>query len=236
MLKEDGLRVSVIIPTLQEGNYIGDILSILTKSSQNLEIIVVDGGSSDGTVDIARKFTDKVYMLNKRGIGKARNYGASKASGDILIFMDADVQPSTDFIGKVLLAFRDRNVVGVTCNVMPRDPRPFEAAFFRFYNLLLRFFAHFKPHSRGEFFAVRREAFLKIGGFNENLPCIEDHDLALRLSKIGKIIFLKDLTVYESMRRFRQMGFLKVLKLWISNYISYLLFNRTISRYWRLVR
>jgi glycosyltransferase involved in cell wall biosynthesis len=236
MPREGSLKISVIIPTLQEGNYIGETLSVLAKSSKNLEIIVVDGGSNDETVDIAKKFTDKVYVFNERGIGRARNHGACKASGDILIFMDADVQPSTDFVEKILSAFRDRNVVGVTCNVMPRDPRPPEAAFFRFYNFLLRFFAHFKPHSRGEFFAVRREAFLKIGGFNENLPCIEDHDLALRLSKIGKIIFLKNLTVYESMRRFRQMGFLKVLKLWISNYIFYLLFNRTISSSWKPVR
>ncbi|MEM2341591.1 MAG: glycosyltransferase [Candidatus Bathyarchaeia archaeon] len=236
MSERNSLRISVVIPTLQESEYIGDMLSDLVKSSKDLEIIVVDGGSTDGTVDIAKRFTDKVYILDKRGIGRARNYGASKANGDILIFMDADIKFPIDFAEKIILAFRDKNVIGVICNIMPLDPSPFEEAFFRFYNFLLHLFTYFKPHSQGKFFAVRREAFLKVGGFNENLPCIEDHDLALRLSKIGRIVFLSDLTVYESMRRFKRMGFLRVLKMWISNYISYLLFNRTISKSWEPIR
>ncbi|MEM2719109.1 MAG: hypothetical protein QXJ13_07755, partial [Candidatus Bathyarchaeia archaeon] len=109
-------------------------------------------------------------------------------------------------------------------------------AFFLFYNLLLRLLSHVKPHSRGEFLAVRREAFLKIGGFDERLPCLEDHELAFRLSKVGRILFLSDLTVYESMRRFKRIGFLGVLKLWISNYISLILFNRTLSESWEPIR
>lgn len=229
-------KVSIVIPTLQEGKYIGSLLAKIISVDQSLEIIVVDGGSTDGTIEVAKKFTDKVYLLNKRGIGRARNYGAFNASGDIIIFMDADVEPQKDFIEKVLSAFKDERVVGATCNIMPKGSSPLLVAFFRFYNLLIWLFSYFKPHSRGEFLAVRRKAFLMVGGFNERLPCLEDHDLAFRLSKIGKVIFLRNLTVYESMRRFKRMGFLKVLNLWVSNYISLMLLNRTISRSWEPVR
>ncbi|MEM1998143.1 MAG: glycosyltransferase [Candidatus Bathyarchaeia archaeon] len=236
MVEEKPLRVSVVIPTLQEGKYIGRLLARIASVDPSLEIIVVDGGSTDGTVEVAGKFTDKVYVFNRRGIGRARNYGALKASGDIIVFMDADVEPPPDFVKKVLSAFRDRSVVGVTCNIMPKSSGPSLIAFFLFYNLLLRLLSHVKPHSRGEFLAVRREAFLKIGGFDERLPCLEDHELAFRLSKVGRILFLSDLTVYESMRRFKRIGFLGVLKLWISNYISLILFNRTLSESWEPIR
>ncbi len=236
MYKMDDLKVSVVIPTLQEGKYIGKLLSRLSKINPRLEIIVIDGGSTDETVSIAKKLADKVYVLRERGIGKARNYGAYKSNGEIIVFMDADIDPPPNFLKKIISVFNKKNVVGATCNIMPKNPSPFEYAFFRFYNLLLRLFAHFKPHSRGEFLVVRRNAFFKVGGFNEHLPCLEDHELVFRLSKIGKFIFLNDLIVYESMRRFRRMGFLKVLKLWISNYISLVLIHKTISRSWEPVR
>lgn len=236
MRSRDGLKVSIVIPTLQEGKYIGELLSRLSKVNSHLEIIVVDGGSTDETVSIARKFTNKVYVLKERGIGKARNYGACRSSGEIIVFMDADIDPPLNFLKKILSVFNEKNVVGATCNIMPKNPSPSEHAFFRFYNLLLRLFSHFKPHSRGEFLAVRRNAFFRAGGFDEKLPCLEDHELVFRLSKIGKFVFLNDLIVYESMRRFRRVGFLRVLKLWISNYISLFLFHKTISKSWEPVR
>ncbi|MEM1838269.1 MAG: glycosyltransferase [Candidatus Bathyarchaeia archaeon] len=236
MLGKNRLSASIVIPALQEEKYIGNLLSKIVSINPNLEIIVVDGGSTDNTVNIARKFTEKVYVLKERGIGKARNYGAHRASGDIIFFMDADVEPPQDFLEKTLSAFKRSDTVGVTCNIMPKDPSLCELAFFKFYNLLLYIVSFLKPHSQGKFFAVKREAFLKIGGFNENLPCVEDHEMAFRLSKVGRVVFLRNLTVYESMRRFRKEGFLKVLKSWIINYISLILYDRTVSKSWEPVR
>ncbi|MEM1514954.1 MAG: glycosyltransferase, partial [Candidatus Bathyarchaeia archaeon] len=200
------------------------------------EVIVVDGGSADRTVEIARNFTEKVYILGERGIGRARNHGASKATGDIIIFMDADADPPPDFIKKVISAFKRRHIIGVTCNIMPKDARPHELVFFKLYNLALFILSFFKPHSRGVFLAVRRDAFMRVGGFNEKLPCVEDHELVFRLSKINRVVFLRDLVIYESMRRFRKMGFLKVLKSWTVNYAWLVIFGRTVSRSWEPVR
>ncbi len=229
-------RISVVIPTFQEEKYIAATLSKLVKIKPSIEIVVVDGGSDDDTVKVAKRFTDKTYQIRERGISKARNYGAKQASGDIVVFLDADVSPPSNFVEKVLKAFNNSNVVGATCRIMPAQPRFTEFVFFQFYNLLIRLCTKFKPHSRGEFLAVRKKDFLMVNGFDENMPCLEDHDLAHRLSKQGKFMFITSLTVYESLRRFRKLGFSKVLSTWFTDYLFFLLRGKPLSKVWQPAR
>ncbi len=229
-------KVSVVIPTFQEEKYIAATLSKLVKIKPSIEIVVVDGGSDDGTVKVAKRFTDKTYQIRERGISKARNYGARQASGDIVVFLDADVSPPSNFVEKVLEVFNNSNVVGATCRIMPVQPKLTEFAFFQFYNLLIQLCTKFKPHSRGEFLAVRKKDFLKVNGFDENMPCLEDHDLTHRLSKQGKFMFITSLTVYESLRRFRKLGFSKVLSTWSTDYLFFLLRGKPLSKVWQPAR
>ncbi len=230
------LRISVIIPTFQEESYIGAMLSRLDRVKPPVEVIVVDGGSRDKTVQAAKQFTDKVYLLTKRGIAAGRNHGASKACGDILVFLDTDVVFPMSFPEKVLQAFLDSTVVGATCNIMPLRNEVGTTAFFKIYNLLIRTTTKFKPHSRGEFFTARKAAFQQANGFDETMPCLEDHDLAHRLSRLGKFVFISDLTVYESLRRFRQLGFWKVVSTWIVDYVFFMLRGKPLSREWKPIR
>ena len=236
MRRAEREKFSVIIPTYMEGRYIKRTLSILAGIDDPLEIIVVDGGSQDGTIKIAEGFTDKVYQTKERGISRAKNYGAEKASGIILVFLDADVIPPRNFAEKLRGVFNDSRTVGATCSIMPADPRPTELIFFIFYNGLLRLFSRFKPHARGEFMAIRRKAFMMINGFDENLPCLEDHDLSLRTSKLGKFVFIQDMTVYETLRRIRKIGLLKVVGTWVKDYISLVIRGKPVSKVWRSVR
>jgi len=229
-------RISVIIPTLQEENYIGTILSRLSKVKPPVEVIVVDGGSRDRTIELAKQFTNKVYQTRKKGIACGRNYGAQKASGDILVFLDADVTFPVTFVEKVLETFKDKTVVGATCNIMPMQFQLGATAFFKVYNMILRVFTRFKPHSRGEFFAVRKSAFKVARGFDESMPCLEDHDLANRLSKLGRFVFISDLTVYESLRRFRKLGFRRVIGTWFMDYVSFMFRGKPVSQVWKPVR
>lgn len=228
--------VSVIIPTFQEEKYLTTALSTLIKSRPKVEIIVVDGGSSDKTVQIAKNYTKKVYQIGRRGIAKAKNHGAKQASGNILVFMDADVQPDLDFLEKLSGTFSDSRVIGATCNVMPQEARFTEFFFSSFYNFLIRVISRFRPHSQGKFFAVRREFFREVNGFEEDLPCLEDHDLAFRLSGLGKIVFINDLTVYEFPRRFRRLGLLRVVMIWFMDYVFFMLRGKPISRIWPATR
>jgi glycosyltransferase involved in cell wall biosynthesis len=234
---ENHSAVSVVIPTLQEGGYIGATLTGLRRVSYlaPLETIVVDGGSTDNTIQIARAIADKV-LKTRRGISKARNLGAKHAGCDVIVFLDADVDLPSNAVERVLEVFGDRRVVGATCRIMPSHSGMIEKAFFSFYNGLIRLVCGFRAHSRGEFLAVRRNAFLAIKGFNEDLPCLEDHDLAYRLSKVGRFVFIDDLTVYESMRRFRTLGIREVVGTWIVDYLYYLILGKPLSMIWKPVR
>ena len=229
-------RISAVIPTFMEEHYIATLLSQLAKIEPPIEIVVVDSLSQDKTAEIAKRFTEKVYQIKERGIARARNYGANHASETLIVFLDADVKLPTNFAEKLHETFKDAKVVGATCHIMPEHGTFFEKAFFKFYNLLIRITAKFKPHSRGEFFAVREKEFMQVGGFDERLPCLEDHDLAHRLSKLGKFVFINDLTVYESMRRFRKIGFSKVVSTWIIDYIFLSLRGKPLSKVWQPVR
>ncbi len=233
--------ISVIIPTFQEEEYLATTLSRLTSTKSPVEVIVVDGGSQDNTVDIAKRFTNKVYRLSERGISKARNYGVKWSNADIVVFLDADVTPPNDLAEKVIETFKDQKVVGATCTVMPSRPRLAEQMFFLFYNQLIRVssvfpITRFKRHSRGEFLAVRKREFQKVGGFNESIACLEDYDLASRLATLGKFAFMKNLTVYESMRRIRKLGLFKTVWTWSVNFLSYMLRGKPIAEVWQPVR
>jgi glycosyltransferase involved in cell wall biosynthesis len=201
----------------------------------SFESVVVDGGSTDNTVQKARLFADKVYRT-ERGISKARNLGAKRADSEMLLFLDADVETPPDVVERILEVFKDSKVVGATCKIMPARSGIVEHAFFHFYNGVLKLICKVKPHSRGEFLVVRKKAFFAVEGFNEDLPCLEDHDLAYRLSKVGKFVFINDLTVYESMRRFRKLGISGVVGTWFVDYLFFLFRGKPLSTIWKPVR
>lgn len=234
--------ISVIIPTLEEERYIGKTLASLINFIPEIEIIVVDGGSKDKTVEIARRYTEKVFRITERGISKAKNLGAKYAQGDILVFIDADVAVPDDFLLRVIRIFQNPDIVGATCNIMPAKPKLFEFIYFFLLNLFIRFSikalpkTKFKLGSRGEFFAVRKKEFLKIGGFNEKIACLEDFDITFRLFEFRKFAFAEDLVVFESMRRIRKLGLSKILRVWTTEFLAYLIYGVPKSQVWKVVR
>jgi len=228
--------ISVIVPTLQEEKYLSKTLPKLVRLKPLVEIIVVDGLSQDKTVDVAKRFTNRVFQIGKRGIARAKNYGAKRANGEILVFLDADVNVPENFVNEVLEVFSSPKVVGATCNVLFVQPKFREAVFSKFYNFLIQASFWFRPHCQGKFLAVRKNDFFKVGGFDESMPCLEDHDLAFRLSKQGKFVFVKGLTVYEFPRRFRKLGLLRVVGTWMTDYLSFQFSGKPKSRVWHPVR
>jgi cellulose synthase/poly-beta-1,6-N-acetylglucosamine synthase-like glycosyltransferase len=236
-------KISVIIPTFKEAKYIDQTLDSIKRLNDSIEVILVETVSEEtkDLENIVKKHAGvQLYKIKERGIAKAKNYGAQKAHGDILLFLDADVLVTKDILKQVSQTFQDPSVIGATCNSHPIKPRFGELLFFKFYNALIRLVLSLPSmklkHSRGEFIAVRKAYFSRIGGFNEHLVCLEDADLAHRLSVLGRFVFIKDLVVYESMRRIRKLGLFRTIVLWLKNWLFYIIKNSVVMKEWEPIR
>ena len=238
-------RISIIIPTFQEERCIEDILRQFPSSLRercNAELIISDGGSSDNTVAVARG--SAVVVLESehaQTIAAGRNAGARAARGEILMFFNADVRLDNPelFIGTMSAAVADPSVAAATCPVLvnPEEEiladRLFHRAFNRYCQLLNSLGMGM---GRGECHVLRKSVFDRLGGYNEAIVAGEDYEFFLRLKRVGNIAYLKTLLVYESPRRYRAFGYVRVSLLWFANAVSVFLFRRSLSRRWTPVR
>jgi glycosyltransferase involved in cell wall biosynthesis len=239
---------SFVIPAKQEEGYIGhsleDLVAKRNAACLALEIIVVDGKSTDATVREATGRADKVITdapLAWEGIAHARNVGAAAATGEFLFHTDADVMvPDLPrLLSRATQAFADPAVVAVTAPVMPYpwDSRWTDRMIHRIANAHFRASYRYGAYfARGECQIVRREAFAAIGGYRGDLISGEDCDLFRRLSRVGKIVYLPDLCVYHSLRRFRGMGYMRVLGIYMREWIWMAVLGRSFAREWTVVR
>jgi rSAM/selenodomain-associated transferase 2/rSAM/selenodomain-associated transferase 1 len=202
-------RLSVIIPTLNEAGEIERSLSTISKSD-TVEIVVVDGGSSDGTVEKARKFDARVLLTVPSKAGQM-NAGAAEARGEVLLFLHADTCLPRQFEQKVLATVNRKGVSAgaFTLGIDSRDPglRLIE----RVANWRARLFQ--LPYGDQGLF-VPRQLFSEIGGFPD-YPIMEDFELVRRLKKFGKIAILPD-SVITSPRRWQNIG---AFRSWLINQI-----------------
>jgi glycosyltransferase involved in cell wall biosynthesis len=239
-------RISVIIPTKNEEKYIGKTLKQFSKLKEKfiLEVIVSDGRSTDKTVNIARKYADKVLIAskgNKQSIALGRNAGARAAYGEILFHTDADViipQPEK-FFPAVLKVFEEPGVVGVTCSlrIYPKEEIIRDRVMHWLINGCIRLTMPFGAFlSKGECQIVRRKSFESVGGYNEDMVVGEDCNLFLKLSRIGRIKYLKNFKVYHSPRRFRKTGYIRLLTIYFREGFSLLFFKKNYLKKWEVQR
>jgi len=238
---------ALLFPLLNEEKLIEDVLKQFDeslKSKYNLEVIVSDGGSADKTLEIVRRYTDKLAEHTKKvkqNISQGRNNGAAISLGDVLIFFNADTRISDKhkFFENIFKILEDKSVAAIACpiHVFPEEQRKSDKAFHTFYNnyvIMLNKF--FMGMGRGECHIVRRELFEQAGGYDEKLFAGEDFDLYKRLRKFGKIHFMKDVVIYESPRRYRKFGYTKVVYDWLKNSVWVTLFHKSSSDEWEAVR
>lgn len=242
------MKYSIIIPTLNEEKLLPQLLEQLTGgitlSKDDYEIIISDGGSKDETEKIANRF-GCIFIKHgssiKENISAGRNKGGMKAQGKWLIFLNADVR--LDNV-KNFFAFLEEKVyssslfaVGGHVKVFPEEEifsdRLFHGFYYYYFNLL-NFLG--MGTGRGECQIVKKNVFLRLNGYDENLAAGEDFDLFKRIKKIGNILLTDDILVYESPRRFRRFGYLRVSLTWFKNSISIVLMKKSISREWEEVR
>jgi rSAM/selenodomain-associated transferase 2 len=192
--------VSIIVPALNEATQIGRTLAVLRNLEGEKEIFVVDGGSEDETVALARCGGANV-IESARGRGTQQHAGALAASGDILWFVHADTTPPASALQDMAAALQDRSVVagnfGLLFDGESRAARQLTAIYpmLRWLNLCYG--------DSGIF--VRRSAYEAIGGFRP-FALFEDLDLLKRLRRAGRFVHLKTRIVTSS-RRFEQRNF-----------------------------
>ncbi len=201
--------ISIIIPTLNEANAIGEAITRLPKSEQ-VEIVVVDGGSSDGTAGLARELGVRV-LSTAPSKAEQMNAGATEARGEVLLFLHADTRLPEKFEEKVLTAAA-RQGFCAGAFTLGIDSEDWGLRFIeRVANWRARFFK--MPYGDQALF-VSRQLFHEIGGFAD-YPIMEDFDLIRRLKKKGTITILPE-SVRTSPRRWQNLG---VFKTWLLNQI-----------------
>jgi rSAM/selenodomain-associated transferase 2/rSAM/selenodomain-associated transferase 1 len=205
----DQPRLSVIIPTLNEAGEIEKSLGRLT-ASDSVEIVVVDGGSSDGTAEKARDLGARVLSAAPSKAGQM-NAGAAEARGEVLLFLHADTCLPKQFEQKVLATVNRQSVSAgaFKLGIDSEDPG------LRFIEWVANWRARLfqMPYGDQALFVSRR-LFFEIGGFAD-YPIMEDFELVRRLKKIGKIAILPD-AVTTSPRRWQNLG---VFRAWLLNQV-----------------
>lgn len=192
-------RISVIVPTLNESANLGLALAS-TARGWSVEVIVVDGGSDDGTADVARLCGARV-MSAARGRARQMNAGAATASGDVLLFFHADTQLPWGFDECVRHALARPGVVAGAFEFAIDG----DGAALRVVERLTNFRARRlqMPYGDQAIF-LRAETFRAVGGFPE-IPIMEDYELVARLRRRGKVEVVHAPAV-TSARRWERVG------------------------------
>lgn len=162
--------ISIIIPVYNEEASIGDCLTSLQgQTLKSNEIIIVDDGSTDKTVEIVNKYPVKLLKQNHFGPGSARNLGAKEAAGEILIFIDADMTFDKDFIKNLTAPIKSGKTKGVfnTAELVANWENPWARCWN--YNQNLYNTARINPKNKEEsedFRAILKKEFDLVGGFD----------------------------------------------------------------------
>jgi glycosyltransferase involved in cell wall biosynthesis len=221
-------QLSIIIPTLNEEKYLPQLLSCIAKQTYrgDLEVIVVDGQSTDKTVEMANTFKRDLQKLtvisSTRGIAHQRNIGAAKATYPYLLFLDADMKIPKFFLEKFLQKAKSHEqfIATTFCWVSEFDIFSYITVAIMIIPLLFIFLSeHFVP---GFLILTTKENHEKIHGFNEALRIAEDLDYAERSYKNGaryQVFFYP--YALHSARRLRKIGRWNFLLLYLTGFFYY---------------
>lgn len=209
-------KLSVVIPAYNDATYLKRLLAALARQTYpDFEVIVSDAQSQDGTKHVVDSFKNKlkIKLLQSppQGPAHGRNFGAAAASGQWLLFLDADVNvDDAAFLEKLVDTANARGWQTATTLYRVQDATLLErlgAAFNLYY---IRLLAHTKhPVAPGFCILTRRELFKTLKGFDEKLFFGEDYDYVSRAGNRG-FGFVKSTYYYQDLRRFRQGNQFKV--------------------------
>ena len=203
-------KISIIIPTINEANNLPLLLSDLSILNKEGEIIIVDGGSKDRTIDVAQIYGAKVYKSKEKNRGLQLHIGAKNSTGNWLIFLHADTRLTHDYLTKIKSVFGgDKN-----CIYYFKFKINDKKIIYRALEILVNFRSyHFKQPYGDQGLIIHRSAYFKNNGFRK-IPLMEDIDFFRRL-KNKKYLNQLNLPIFTSSRKWEKSNiFLQALKNW----------------------
>jgi rSAM/selenodomain-associated transferase 2/rSAM/selenodomain-associated transferase 1 len=208
-------RISIIIPAINEADHIANTLESIGPGNKK-EVIVVDGGSKDDTVRIAKSLGAKV-ITSTPPRARQMNRGADQATGEVLVFLHADTRLPEKFEDVIFNSFKEPNMVAGAFELRMDSPTPGLRLIERLANWRSRYLK--MPYGDQAIF-VSSKLFHELGGFLD-IPIMEDFELIRRLQQKGNIILLSA-PVFTSPRRWQNFGIVKttlINQLVIASYV-----------------
>lgn len=212
------MRLSVIIPTLNEADRLADCLTPLGET--DAEIIVCDGGSTDRTTDIARQY-GALVVSSEPGRGQQLHAGVAEATGDIFVFLHADTILAPGALDAVEAALSDPAIGGGNFRVLFDGPSEFARWLTGFYAWLRRNGVYYGD----SVIFVRRSVLDDIGGITP-IALMEDYDLTRRLERHGPTVCIDNPPVITSSRRFEGRKPWRIFTQWV---VIHALFHAHVS-------
>jgi rSAM/selenodomain-associated transferase 2 len=230
------MTIAVVIPTLNEERSLPRTLACLAACPLT-EIIIVDGGSTDGTLSLAQEFCSRTanarLIVSPQGRARQMNEGAKASRSEILLFLHADTQLPAQAGRIIESALAKHRAVGGRFNVRFDSP----SAWGRIISSLMNYRSRLTGIATGDqALFVRRHVFELLGGFSE-IPLMEDIEFSGRLQQVGRTVALQD-TVVTSFRRWETQGPLRtVFLMWTLRFLYWAgVSPHRLARVYRVVR
>lgn len=205
-------RISIVIPAHNEEECLPATLEALRgQDHPDFETIVVTNGCTDQTAEVARGRCDQLHELQERGLGPARNLGAEKATGQLLLFLDADTILEPGALSTIARQFQRHHAAGTLRGV----PDPGKSSYKMIYflkNLVHLSHAH---HGSSGVILCWKDHFDAVGGFDNELYLRENSDLMKKLRRFGGYKYISATPAITSMRRYEMTGTTEMILLWM---------------------
>lgn len=230
------MKLSIVIPAYNEEKLIGKCIeSILNQSidRKEYEVLLIDNNSTDNTSEIVSKMGVKpISYTEKKGAIWAKQFGAKRAKGEIIVVSDADAIFEKNWLENILKVFENKKLMLVGGTVLPTGNSKIVMGIFKLSEYFSLVFQKIGvPFIWGTNMAVRKSAFEKVGGFNTSLKTGDDWEFVLRIQKefgIRSARYTNKLKVKASPRKQDTVQeFVPYLGIAIMNFVSLFLFRKS---------
>ncbi len=208
--------ISVVIPAHNEEEFLPDTLAALNQQTYDFfETIVVTNGCTDGSAEVARGNCTRLLELEERGLGPARNLGAARSRGNLLLFLDADTILEPNALQVIARRFTRRHSAG-TLRGVPDNHKAAYKFIYSLKNFVHKTHAH---HGSSGVILCWKDHFDAVGGFDDELYLRENSDLMKKLRQFGSYKYIASTPAVTSMRRYERTGTAEMVLLWLKVWV-----------------